>query len=355
VNSFLSFFQAKRILVTGHTGFKGSWLTNLLLNSGADVYGYSLPPSTTPSLFNILDLSSRCTNNFSDINDSRAVLDYFSSVRPQIVFHLAAQPIVHTSYLDPVTTISTNVLGTANVLQAIKESDTIRSAVIITSDKCYQNFGWPWGYREIDQLGGDDPYSASKAAAEIIFSSYYQSFFQHLPHLGIATARAGNVIGGGDWSPNRIIPDCIRSFSLDQPVSIRSPHSTRPWQHVLDPLSGYLSLAKRLYLEPHFTDGAWNFGPSSSSHITVYTVAKTILEQFGQGSIDISEASDFSEAALLGLNCDKASFHLNWSPTWDPLKSIHKTALWYKEYYRGSSMTELTDFQTNEFFSDFVA
>lgn len=352
MNSLLSFFKNKKILITGHTGFKGSWLANLLLDAGADVYGYALPPSTTPNLFSLLNLTERCHNTFSDINDLKSVSDFFTTVCPEIVFHLAAQPLVHLSYLEPIQTISTNVIGTANILHAIKESNSVRSAVIITSDKCYQNNGWPWGYREIDQLGGDDPYSASKAAAEIIFSSFYQSYFRNNPQLGIATARAGNVIGGGDWSSNRIIPDCIRSFVLDQPVLIRSPHSTRPWQHVLDPLSGYLTLAHRLYIEPHFNEGSWNFGPASSTHLTVLTVAQTILDHFGQGSIEISDSSEFSEAALLGLNCDKASFYLQWTPTWDPIKSIQQTALWYKEYYRGSSMTEYTLRQANEFFSN---
>ena len=266
---YLAVFRGKRVLVTGHTGFKGSWLTLILCALGAEVMGYALPPDYEGSHFNRLGLERSIRDVRADIRDSDRLLAEMLAFRPEFVFHLAAQALVRPSYVEPKTTFDVNVGGGVNLLEAVRQCDTVRALVFITSDKCYENLEWIWGYRESDAMGGHDPYSASKGAVELIFFSYLRSFFANRPNFGAASARAGNVIGGGDWAANRIVPDCIRALQSGKSISIRSPRATRPWQHVLEPLSGYLKLASCLYQQGHAFDGAWNFGPQVGAVRTV--------------------------------------------------------------------------------------
>jgi CDP-glucose 4,6-dehydratase len=343
-------FKGKRVLVTGHTGFKGSWLTVLLKMLEADVMGYALPPRSQPSHFSLLGIENDIKHEVGDIRDLETLKRILSSFEPEFVFHLAAQPIVKTSYGDPVETFSVNVMGAVNILDAVKCVESVRSFVFITSDKCYENVEWVWGYRETDVLGGRDPYSASKGCAEIIFSSYLRSFFDGRDCLGLASARAGNVIGGGDWSENRIIPDCIRAVESDKPIILRNPDATRPWQHVLEPLSGYLMLAARQYTNPLEYRGAWNFGPFDEGGITVKQVAEAIVRSYGRGSIEVDNADHDHEAGLLSLNCDKARRSLGWSPRWSSVDAIEATARWYQGFRSGRGVRDLTESQVQDYF-----
>lgn len=346
-------FSGKRVFITGHTGFKGSWLTLLLQQLGAEVMGYALPPTNEHSLFNLLKLSSDIKHIEGDIRDSQLLTTALSSFQPQFVFHLAAQALVRPSYNDPTTTISTNVLGSANLLEAVRLTESVKSLVYVTSDKCYENLEWVWGYRETDQLGGRDPYSASKAAAELIFSSYQRSFFQTRASLGAASARAGNVIGGGDWAVDRIVPDCIRAIQAGIPLRLRNPTATRPWQHVLEPIAGYLLLAAQLYSYSSTYSGAWNFGPSMKEVRTVYDVAHLITSHLGKGTISV-EPTDLSvhEAHFLQLNCDQAHQRLGWYPRWNADKTLEATALWYKAFLDGANPRTLTLSQIHDFFPE---
>ena len=264
-NKLENFYKDKTVLLTGATGFKGSWMAIWLYEMGANVIDYSLAPLTDEDHFILLNLENKITHIQGDILDLNKLTDVFNKYNPEIVFHLAAQALVQFSYDNPKHTFDTNVAGSVNVLEAIRASGSVRSFVYVTSDKAYKNKEWTWGYRENDELGGHDPYSASKAAAEIVFSSYNDSFFSKNPDIGVGTVRAGNVIGGGDWALDRIIPDCIRSLRSNMPIVIRNPHATRPWQHVLEPLSGYLLLGMRLYQDPDTYSGAWNFGPNENN------------------------------------------------------------------------------------------
>lgn len=348
-------FKNKKILITGHTGFKGSWLTFLLNEIGADVMGFSLPPATTINHFDLLGLNKKIKHVIGDIRETSILADTMNEFQPEFVFHLAAQALVRPSYDDPGTTFSTNVIGSVNLLDAIRRCDSVRSLVYITSDKCYENNEWIWGYRENDQLGGHDPYSASKAAAEIVFSSYARSFFEKRPSLGAATTRAGNVIGGGDWAVDRIVPDCIRAIEADKPIRLRNPGATRPWQHVLEPLSGYLLLSARLYDEPKRWGGAWNFGPPSSEVRTVKNVAEEIISHLGKGYIEIVETqTQVHEASLLQLNCDKAHQLLGWYPRWHVEKTLKATALWYKTVMDGGSAEQITRAQIHDYFPELI-
>jgi CDP-glucose 4,6-dehydratase len=352
------FYLHKKILVTGHTGFKGSWLTQILLNWGADVVGVSLHPTTTPNLFGALNLEKRVKNYFLDINDLEEMKKIVSHEKPEIIFHLAAQPIVRTGYDDPIGTFSTNCMGTANILEAIREVRSVRSAVIITTDKVYENKEWHYPYRENDPLGGYDPYSASKAAADIVTSSYIQSFFNpenfevtHTTLIGIA--RAGNVVGGGDWADYRLIPDVIRAVYHDgKHVEIRNPASVRPWQHVLEPLSGYLLLAKRLYEKEKQLSQAWNFGPYNDSFVSVESLlleAKKAIPSFE--FVVKPDTSLKHEAGLLKLDINKASHYLNWKPRLTFEQTVSLTFDWYKNYYeKKEDVLEFTNKQINDFF-----
>lgn len=345
-------FSGKKVLITGHTGFKGSWLAFILSDIGADVMGLALSPATDVNHFDLLNLAGKIKHIVGDVRDAALVEKTVKEFEPEYVFHLAAQALVRPSYEDPVTTFSTNVIGSVNLLEAVRQCGSVRSLVYITSDKCYENVEWIWGYRENDQLGGRDPYSASKAAAELAFSTYSRSFFEQRPMLGAATTRAGNVIGGGDWAVDRIIPDCIRAIQAGEPVRLRNPGATRPWQHVLEPLAGYLLLATRLYQEPKKWGGAWNFGPSTNEVRTVKDVADVIVGHIGEGCVEIVESqTHVHEARLLQLNCDKAHHLLGWYPRWHVEKTLEATALWYKTIMNGGDAEVITRSQINEFFS----
>jgi len=349
----LASFAGKRVFVTGHTGFKGTWLTFLLKELGADVMGYALAPEPGPSHFELLRLKARINHVVGDIRDASALKDALRSFRPEYVFHLAAQALVKKSYDDPIATFGSNVMGSAHLLDAVRQSDAVRSLVYITSDKCYENVEWIWGYRENDRLGGHDPYSASKAAAEIVFSAYARSFFPSRPDFGAATTRAGNVIGGGDWAADRIVPDCIRAIESNRPIQLRNPQATRPWQHVLEPLSGYLLLAAQLRSEPKKYEGAWNFGPSDAEVRTVQDVAATIINHLARGRIEIAELHGHQhEAQLLQLNCDKAHQYLGWYPRWSVDKTLAATAEWYKAIMGGAEAETVTRSQLHDYFPE---
>lgn len=344
-------FKGKKVLITGHTGFKGSWMVCLLLELGAKVVGFSLPTSQKNVLFNSLNFTDKINHVSGDVRDYESFVRLLSSEKPEVVFHFAAQPLVHRSYKEPLHTLSTNVMGSVNVLEAVRNCEFVRSFVFVTSDKCYENHEWIWGYRESDQLGGKDPYSASKAAAEIIFSTYLRSFFIQNESLGAASVRAGNVIGGGDYAEDRIVPDIIRAVSSDSPITIRNPHATRPWQHVLEPLNGYLQLAAKLLNEPKSYSGSWNFGPDNSRLRTVLDVAETITGLLGEGVISVSGGGQVTqEANLLQLNCDKAKQLLNWYPKWTIDQTLQKTASWYKLVHAGEKAMKVNKHQIHEFF-----
>ena len=354
-----NFYKNKKVLITGHSGFKGSWLTQVLLNFGADVVGVSLPPETSPSLFDILEMDKdpRIKNYFTDIRDFETIMKIFSDEKPEIVFHLAAQAIVRSSYDDPLKTISTNVIGTANILQAIKETETTKSAVIITTDKVYENKEWHHAYRENDALGGYDPYSASKAAADIVTNSYIQSFFnpkdlKDKHDTLVAITRAGNVIGGGDWAEYRLIPDIIRSIYVKkEKLESRSPEAVRPWQHVLEPLSGYLMLGQGLYEGKTDFSGAWNFGPNNESFVSVSRLISEAIKILGEGEYITKSDTSKHEASLLKLDINKANALLDWQPRFNFKDTLEFTFSWYRNYYeKREDVVEFTNKQIEEFF-----
>lgn len=332
---FGNVYQGKRVLITGHTGFKGTWLTNWLSLLGAEIMGISDCIPTIPSMFEVLDLEPRIHHRIIDVRDTVALTREIVEFRPDYVFHLAAQAIVSTSYADPLGTISTNVLGTANVLEALRLLNHPCSAVIVTSDKCYENVEWEWGYRETDDLGGKDIYSASKGAAEVVFHAYFHSFLKHRPGVRIASARAGNVIGGGDWAKDRIIADAVRSWNSGQPVQIRSPDATRPWQHVLEPLSGYLWLGAKLSLNENLNGESFNFGPRAEQNRRVIDLIEDVFGYWNKDfeCFQITDNIPFHEAGLLKLNCDKALFHLRWEPTLYYAECVKLVGEWYGGFY----------------------
>jgi len=351
----LQSFSGKRVFITGHTGFKGSWLTFLLKELGAEVRGYALPPEPGPSHFKLLNLATGIDHVVGDIRDVSALNDAVQSFQPEYVFHLAAQALVKKSYDDPVDTFSSNVLGSVHLLDAVRQCDSVRSLVYITSDKCYDNVEWVWGYRENDRLGGYDPYSASKAAAEIAFSAYARSYFASRTGLGAATARAGNVIGGGDWAADRIVPDCIRAIEKNEPIQLRNPKATRPWQHVLEPISGYLLLAAQLRKHPSEFAGSWNFGPATSEVRTVQEVAGMIIQRLGRGRIEITDSQQHHhEARLLQLNCDKAHQLLGWYPRLHVDETLATTAQWYKTVLEGGDAETITRTQLQDYFPELL-
>ena len=338
-HSFGGAFRGARVLVTGHTGFKGSWLTSWLLHLGAEVFGLSKDVPTRPSLFDLGQLASRVHHQVGDIRDLGTVRAALQEAQPQFVFHLAAQPIVSLSYQDPLLTLSSNVMGTAHVLEALREFDRPCAAIIVTSDKCYDNLEWVWGYRETDALGGKDIYSGSKAAAEAVFRAYWSSFFGAGRHpVRLASARAGNVIGGGDWAADRIVADCIRAWGRGERVPIRSPQATRPWQHVLEPLSGYLALAARLAGDAQLDGESFNFGPSGEQNRSVLQLLGDLGAVWGLSSAEqaceITGNVPFHEAGLLKLSCDKALLRLGWRPTLGYGECVQLTGGWYREVLR---------------------
>lgn len=340
--SFNSIYKGKKVIVTGNTGFKGAWLSIWLLDLGAEVYGISNAVPTEPSIFKEAKLDTRLKHQFIDIRDKEKLVDAITAIQPDFVFHLAAQPIVVDSYNNPVDTFSTNVMGTVHVLEALRMLKNHCNAVIITSDKCYDNVEWVWGYKETDALGGKDPYSASKGAAEIAVKTYYHSYFSKADsHIRIASVRAGNVIGGGDWAANRIVPDCVRAWSKGNAVEIRNPKATRPWQHVLEPLSGYLRTGELLAGNKKGIHGeAFNFGPKADQDIPVIDLLKAIAAIWkfdnDEQPFIINEVSQYHEAGLLKLNCDKALFFMQWTPTLHFNETAEYTATWYQHYYQQS-------------------
>lgn len=332
-------FSGRRVLVTGHTGFKGSWLTEWLLRLGADVVGYSLSVPTTPSLFEAASLEERITHHFGDIRDTEELRRVIRESQPDFVFHMAAQPIVSLSYREPLETVSTNVLGTASVLEALRVIEHKCVAIIVASDKCYENVEQPWGYREIDPLGGKDVYSGSKGAAEIIFHSFQSSFFSGEDAcVRLASVRAGNVIGGGDWALDRIVVDCVRAWSLGNKVELRRPHSTRPWQHVLEPLSGYLALAQALWHNKSLNGESFNFGPRAEQNRTVLELISDLSDVWGDGGAwTAADVPPFHEAGLLKLNCDKALLHLKWQAVLQYRQCVDFTGEWYRDVLRNGA------------------
>jgi len=336
-------FKNRRVLVTGHTGFKGAWLTQCLRREGAEVCGISFDPSTPRILHELLKPRPGMQADIQcNLRDFISTARFVSELQPSLVFHLAAQPLVRQSYRAPLETWSTNVLGTANLLEACRQAGTVKAIVIITTDKCYENREWEQPYRECDPLGGHDPYSASKACAEIVAASYRDSFLKQAG-IAVATARAGNVIGGGDFAEDRLIPDAVRAFTSDMPLVLRNPSATRPWQHVLEPLSGYLALAEKMLSEPEGNfDEAWNFGPDAGGNATVGAVAKRFSQLWGAGQIEEMAAHDGPhEAGLLMLDTSKARERLGWKPP----------AEWYMAWHRGEDVAELTQRQIEDYFS----
>jgi CDP-glucose 4,6-dehydratase len=322
------------VVVTGHTGFKGSWLSLWLSDLGAEVTGYALEPATNPSLFQIARIPERVNSVIGDVRDLAALRACIRDARPEVVIHMAAQALVRPSYADPVGTYQTNVMGTVNLLEAIREVPDIKAVVVVTSDKCYENREWLWGYRESDPVGGRDPYSSSKGCAELVTAAYRSSFFANADHpVGISSARAGNVIGGGDWAVDRVIPDAITAFAAGRPVTLRNPTAIRPWQHVLEPLGGYLLLAEKLFEDPATYSEAWNFGPRDDDAKPVSWLVCRLAELWGSNAKwTASSGAEVHEAHYLKLDCSKARERLGWSPRLDLDEALEWVVEWYKAH-----------------------
>ena len=352
----IDFWRNKKILITGHTGFKGSWLSLWLQRLGAEVIGASLEPPTNPNLYEQANVVSGMVNHHVDICDLYALKTIFKEFKPEIVFHLAAQSLVRYSYREPVETYQTNVMGTMNVLESIRNINTVRSAVMVTTDKCYENREWVWGYRENEPMGGHDLYSSSKGCAELLIASYRNSYFptdSYESHCtSIASVRAGNVIGGGDWAEDRLVPDIIRAFKANKPARIRNPHSIRPWQHVLEPLAGYIKLSEMLYNSGSEYAEAWNFGPNEEDAKPVELIVKTMAEQWGDGAHWIVDKGDHPhEANYLKLDCSKAYTRLQWRPKWNLGYALAKITDWYRADIQGSDLRAVCMDQIEEYMS----
>lgn len=344
------FWNGKRVLVTGHTGFKGGWLSLWLSALNAEILGFSLPPANEPNLYTEAQVGKVTESHYGSVFDYSAVLDTFQRFQPEIVFHLAAQPLVNLSYQDPVGTYAVNVMGTVHILEAVRHTQSVRTVVNITSDKCYENREWIWGYRESEPMGGHDPYSSSKGCAELVTSAYRNSFL--MPpgtsgqKIGIASARAGNVIGGGDWTEGRLLPDLLKTFSRGKAAIIRRPEAIRPWQHVLEPICGYLQLAERLWADPqNFSDG-WNFGPSDRDAQPVRYVVEHVAKLWGgNANWEIQPSPEYHEAGILKLDCAKAAMKLDWHPAWDLETALKATVEWHRAYTSGMNMRTFTQKQ----------
>jgi CDP-glucose 4,6-dehydratase len=349
-----AFWRDRRVLVTGHTGFKGSWLALWLQRLGANVSGIALPPPTTPSLFDAARVGHGMRSSLVDLRDAREIAAAVSAADPEIVLHLAAQSLVMQSYADPIETYATNVIGTVHLLEAVRRLPTVRAVVVVSSDKCYQNNEWPWGYRESDAMGGFDPYSSSKGCVELLTAAYRNSFFaEREAGAAIATARAGNVIGGGDWARDRLIPDCLRAIDSKEPVGIRHPEAVRPWQHVLDPLAGYLALAERLHGKGRDFAEAWNFGPGDDDARTVRWLVERFIHDWGDNaSWRADPAPHPHEASYLKLDCSKARLRLDWRPRWPIEIAIGKVCAWHRAFTGGADMRDYTLTQIGEFESE---
>jgi CDP-glucose 4,6-dehydratase len=343
------FWRDKRVFLSGHTGFKGSWLSLWLQSLGAEVFGLALAPPSQPSLFEVAHVASGMSSVTGDIRDLQTVLHAMQRFRPQIVIHMAAQSLVRLSYTEPVETYATNVMGTVHVLEAARRIDSVRCIVNVTSDKCYENREWPWGYRETEPMGGYDPYSNSKGCSELVTSSYRRSFFQN-SKVALASARAGNVIGGGDWASDRLVPDILRAFERNEPVVIRNPNSIRPWQHVLEPLSGYLTLAERLWSDGESVAEGWNFGPHEEDAKPVLWIVKRMVDTWGGAAgwkLDAGEHPH--EAHYLKLDISKARHRLGWRPRWNLDTALSKVTLWQQAWRAQQDMQQVCREQIQQY------
>ncbi len=352
--TFGSFYHGKTILVTGHTGFKGAWLSLWLKKLGANVIGFSLAAPTEPNLFGVLDLEHEITHIEGDVRDLEKLKKVMEEYQPVMIFHLAAQSLVRKSYDNPIETYSTNVMGTLNVFEAARTNSCVKGIINVTSDKCYENKEWYYGYRENDPLGGYDPYSASKGCSEVLTSSYRSSFFNPEKHdqhgVSLASVRAGNVIGGGDWASDRLIPDCARFLSQNKTINIRNPHATRPWEFVLEPLSGYLWLGVQIMKKGKEFAQAWNFGPYDEAILSVAEVVNKFIQFWGNGIIELDNAPKPHEAEFLKLDISKAMYRLQWKPSYSIFEALSETVQWYKEYYSFSAdMKSLSLEQINKY------
>lgn len=348
-----NFYHGKKIFITGHTGFKGSWLSLWLHHMDAEVTGYALEPPTTPSIFKICNIESLVNSIHGDIRDLEALTSSMLNAKPDIVIHMAAQPLVRDSYKSPIETLETNVMGTANLLEAVRQCDDIKAVINITSDKCYKNNEWVWGYRENEAMGGHDPYSCSKACSELVTSAYRNSFFQpdsRQSCTALATARAGNVIGGGDWATDRLVPDCVRALLNNKPILIRNPNAIRPWQHVLEPLYGYLLLGIKLYESGTPFAQGWNFGPHDDDARSVEWIVQKICTLWdNDASYHVDRGTHLHEANYLKLDCSKAKMKLQWRPRWQLETALEKTMVWARAYQQKQNITEICLQQINEY------
>jgi len=349
-----NFWRGKKVLVTGHTGFKGSWLCLWLASLGAQVTGYALLPPTVPSLFTLAKLDELMDSVIGDVRDYDQLTTALQATKPDIVIHMAAQSLVRESYTNPMETYAVNVMGMVHLLEAVRHCESVRVLVNVTTDKCYENKEWVWGYREYEPMGGYDPYSNSKACSELVTSAYRSSFFNPADYarhgVAIATARAGNVIGGGDWAVDRLIPDCIRALEQDEKIYIRSPHAIRPWQHVLEPLSGYLLLAERLYIQGTLYGEGWNFGPDDNDAKPVEWIVQTLCSLWGNSAgYAVDTGHHPHEANYLKLDCSKAKMQLGWEPRWRLTTALEKICEWHRVYHAGGSVRECCLEQIHEY------
>lgn len=346
-----SFWQSKRVFITGHTGFKGSWLSLWLQSMGAEVKGFALTPPTNPSLFEQARVEDGMASEIGDIRDLAAITASMAAFNPDVLIHMAAQPLVRLSYREPVETYATNVMGTVHVLEAARQCSQLKAIVNVTTDKCYENREWVWGYRENEPMGGHDPYSSSKGCAELITSAYRRSFMQE-KQIGLASVRAGNVVGGGDWAEDRLIPDILRAFEQDKPVVIRNPAATRPWQHVLEPLSGYLMLAQKLYTDPERYASGWNFGPLDEDAKPVGTILDLMVSQWPGSSWELDKGAHPHEAGYLKLDISKARAELGWCPTWGLEKTLGKIIYWHRSWLNKMDMQQQCLHEIHEYMKD---
>lgn len=343
VNNSAQFWHGKRVLLTGHTGFKGSWLSLWLSSLGAEVHGLALEPPTQPSLFNEARVATvLASHTIGDIRDLATVRACMAACKPEIVIHMAAQPLVRLSYVEPVETYATNVMGTVHVLESARHVGTVRAIVNVTTDKCYENKEWVWGYREDEPMGGYDPYSNSKGCSELVTSAYRRSFMQ-AGGIALGSGRAGNVIGGGDWAADRLVPDILRAFERNQPVVIRNPHATRPWQHVLEPLSGYITLAERLWHDGQAFAEGWNFGPQDNDARPVHWIVEHMVQQWGDGATwQLDGANHPHEAGYLKLDISKARHRLGWQPRWALATALQKITAWHHAHLNRQNMRDIS-------------